>query len=208
MKPTTSRRERAKADKMRRILAAAAKLFSKNGFSGTTVQQIADEADVAVGTLFLYVADKSELLLLLHHQEVETEFKKAARRLDVEENLIASLTRFLSDLMRPYEKNLELSKVVVTEYLFHTGRVKQKLDDLTAAILQVVRERILAAQATGEVDRSVDVEVAVFHIHAIYHSTLAFFLADCLPSASPQDTLAALLQSLWQGMRPCLAERD
>ena len=193
---------------MRRILAAAAKLFSKNGFSGTTVQQIADEADVAVGTLFLYVADKSELLLLLHHQEVETEFKKAARRLDVEENLIASLTRFLSDLMRPYEKNLELSKVVVTEYLFHTGRVKQKLDDLTAAILQVVRERILAAQATGEVDRSVDVEVAVFHIHAIYHSTLAFFLADCLPSASPQDTLAALLQSLWQGMRPCLAERD
>ncbi len=193
---------------MRRILAAASKLFAKNGFSGTTVQQIADEADVAVGTLFLYVSDKSELLLLLYHHEVEQEFKQAVRHLEVPKKLLPSLERFLSDLMRPYERNLELSKVVVTEYLFHEGRVKEKLDGLTAAILQALRERIATARDKGEIDPGVDVEVAVLHVYAIYHSTLAFFLGDCLPGASPQDTTGSLLQSLWQGMRPPRADSD
>jgi hypothetical protein len=109
--------------------------------------------------------------------------------------------------MGPYQRNLELSKVVVTEYLFHTGKVKTKLDDLTAAILQVVRERITAAQDTGEIDHGVDVEVAVLHIYAIYHSTLALFLGNCLPVTSPQDMLGALLQSLWRGMQPPAARR-
>ena len=63
--PEPTRRERAKADKRRRILDASRNLFAKFGFERTTVQQIADAADVAVGTLFLYVRDKSELLLLL-----------------------------------------------------------------------------------------------------------------------------------------------
>jgi AcrR family transcriptional regulator len=62
-----SRREGSKADKMRRILAAGNKLFSRQGFDKTTVQQIADEADVGAGTLFLYVSDTSELLLKLFH---------------------------------------------------------------------------------------------------------------------------------------------
>ncbi len=60
-----SRRDRAKADKRRRIIDASRTLFSSKGFDQTTVQQIADLADVAVGTLFLYVSDKSELLLLI-----------------------------------------------------------------------------------------------------------------------------------------------
>ncbi len=62
---------------MRRILAAAEKLFSSQGFDGTTVQQIADEADIAVGTLFLYVSDKSELLLRLFHNAAEVELDQA-----------------------------------------------------------------------------------------------------------------------------------
>jgi Bacterial regulatory proteins, tetR family len=49
-KSKQSRQERGKAGKMRRILAAGEKLFSNQRFDGTTVQQVADEADVAVGT--------------------------------------------------------------------------------------------------------------------------------------------------------------
>jgi hypothetical protein len=154
------------------------------------------------------VADKSELLLLLYHHEVEEEFKRASRHLNVQNKLIPSLKRFLSDLISLYERNLELSKVVVTEYLFHSGRAKAKFDDLTAAILQAVRERITAARAAGEIDPGVDIEVAVLHVYAIYHSTLAFFLADCLPGASARDTLGSLLQSLWQGIRPPAGHRD
>jgi AcrR family transcriptional regulator len=45
------RRERAKQDKREQILTAARELFTRHGVSGVTTQQIADRADVAIGTL-------------------------------------------------------------------------------------------------------------------------------------------------------------
>ena len=140
---TSSRRERSKADKMRRILAAGEKPFSRNGFDGTTVQQIADEADVAFGTLFLCVSDKNEILLGLFRDAIERKLKKAIRQLKTRRRFIPrfipSLKRFLMDLMIPHEANWGLSSVFWREFLFHKGQVRAELDQLAAAVLQVLR---------------------------------------------------------------------
>lgn len=63
------RRERAKADKRERIMAAASDLFAARGVTGVTTQQIADRADVAIGTLFLYFGSKAELLIMVQNQK-------------------------------------------------------------------------------------------------------------------------------------------
>lgn len=63
------RRERAKQDKRERILAAARELLAQHGVSGVTTQQIADRADVAIGTLYLYAATKAELLIMVQNEK-------------------------------------------------------------------------------------------------------------------------------------------
>ncbi|GAA4489280.1 helix-turn-helix domain-containing protein [Microbacterium panaciterrae] len=63
------RRERAKEDKRRRIMDAAHALFAEHGVGGVTMQQIADRADVAIGTLYLYASTKAELLILVQNQK-------------------------------------------------------------------------------------------------------------------------------------------
>lgn len=63
------RRERAKQDKRERIMAAARELFAERGVGGVTTQQVADRADVAIGTLYLYAATKAELLIMVQHQK-------------------------------------------------------------------------------------------------------------------------------------------
>lgn len=65
------RRERAKQDKRRRIVDAARVLFAEYGVTGTTTQQIADLADVAIGTLFRYAATKAELLIMVQNDKFE-----------------------------------------------------------------------------------------------------------------------------------------
>lgn len=52
---------------MRRITAAARELFTAHGVEEVTTKQIADRADVATGTLFLYAKNKPELLLMVHN---------------------------------------------------------------------------------------------------------------------------------------------
>jgi AcrR family transcriptional regulator len=201
-KPKPSRRERSKADKMRRILAAGEKLFSKRGFDGTTVQQIADEADVAVGTLFLYVSDKSELLLRLFHYAMELELEQAVRRMKANRKFVPAVRRFLEDLIVPYEKDRELAKVFWREFLFHKGEVRAELDKQASEILQALAESIAIAKKRGDIDKRVDPSVGALQLYAIFHATLAFHLADCLPGGSPSLTLNALLQSAWIGMAP------
>ena len=198
----TSRRERSKADKMRRILAAGEKLFSKQGFDGTTVQQIADEADIAVGTLFLYISDKSELLLRLFHYSTDLELGQAVRRMKASRKFLPAVRRFLEDLILPYEKDRELAKVFWREFLFHKGEVRAELDKQASEILRALAEAIAIAQKRREINERVDPSVGALQLYAIFHATLAFHLADCLPGGSPNLTLNALLQSAWLGLAP------
>ncbi|CAM5272183.1 HTH tetR-type domain-containing protein OS=Streptomyces aurantiogriseus OX=66870 GN=GCM10010251_86590 PE=4 SV=1 [Streptomyces aurantiogriseus] len=61
------RRERNKQEKLDRIVAAASELFAEHGVDEVTTQQIADQADIGTGTLFLYAKTKGELLLLVQN---------------------------------------------------------------------------------------------------------------------------------------------
>jgi AcrR family transcriptional regulator len=201
-KSKLSRRERSKADKWRRILTAGEKLFSKQGFDGTTVQQIADESDIAVGTLFLYISDKSELLLMLFHYATDLELRQAVRRMKASPKFLPAVRQFLEDLILPYEKDRELAKVFWREFLFHKGEVRAELDKQASEILRALAEAIAVGQERREIDQRVDPTVGALQLYAIFHATLAFHLAGCLPGGSPSLTLNALLQSAWLGMAP------
>src|ERR1700754_3778833 len=61
----TGLRERQKAGRRRDILAAAAKLFRRDGFADTGIEAIAQEAEVAAGTVYNYFESKGDLLIAL-----------------------------------------------------------------------------------------------------------------------------------------------
>lgn len=59
------RRERNKEDKQRRLEAAGLAAFLAEGFTGASVERIAETADVARGTFYLYFRDKDALFTTL-----------------------------------------------------------------------------------------------------------------------------------------------
>lgn len=56
-----SRKERERLAHRREILEAAERVFARNGYRGATVEQIAQEAEFAVGTLYNFFRSKEEL---------------------------------------------------------------------------------------------------------------------------------------------------
>ena len=58
--PAADRRERRKAETRQRLLDAAARLFAERGFEATRPQDIAREADLAVGTFYLHFTDRRD----------------------------------------------------------------------------------------------------------------------------------------------------
>lgn len=61
--PELTRRDRRKERTRQALRAAAQELFRQHGYAGTTVEQIADAADVSPRTFFRYFPAKEDLLL-------------------------------------------------------------------------------------------------------------------------------------------------
>lgn len=61
-KQTTSVAKAKKPDKREAIVEAARVLFTTEGYEATTIADVAKKAGVAVGTVYLYFKNKSELL--------------------------------------------------------------------------------------------------------------------------------------------------
>jgi AcrR family transcriptional regulator len=62
---TAQRRKREKEQRYQTILLTAERLFCENGYSNTKIQDIAQAAEVAVGTVYFYFRNKEDLLLQL-----------------------------------------------------------------------------------------------------------------------------------------------
>src|SRR5215203_4820178 len=104
------RRERARQAKRRRIARAAAELFHEYGFDATTTEQIAERADVAKGTLFLYAKTKARLLLLVYETEIEDAVAKALRDLQPDAPIVDTLVTLFSRFFNMYERDIDLAR--------------------------------------------------------------------------------------------------
>ncbi len=62
------RSETAKAARREEILGAARRVFAARGFRGTTIADIAEDADVALGTIYLYFASKEDVFAALNQR--------------------------------------------------------------------------------------------------------------------------------------------
>lgn len=58
-------------DKRQGLLAATRYLLAHQGFHGFSIRQVAEQAGVATGTLYLYFKDREQLILELHRCVIE-----------------------------------------------------------------------------------------------------------------------------------------
>jgi AcrR family transcriptional regulator len=68
-----TRGERRKARTVAAILEAAERRFLRHGFHGTTVEEIAEAADVSVGSIYVHFQSKEGLYLALIERALEVE---------------------------------------------------------------------------------------------------------------------------------------
>ncbi|UVE95346.1 TetR/AcrR family transcriptional regulator [Dietzia sp. B32] len=141
MTPTREpgRRELNKADKQRRIHAAARDLFSRRGYSSVTTQEVADRAEVGTGTLFRYAQSKGELLCMVANEEFRAMVETVPDTGDPVDDLVTLCEPLLVALDRQPENIAAYHR----ETLFgepgphraEAQRILEELRDLIAAVL-------------------------------------------------------------------------
>lgn len=66
-KPYISRKEQARLTK-KRIFDTTMRLIRKKGYSKITIREICQNAQISVGTFYLYFSSKDDILLEIYHK--------------------------------------------------------------------------------------------------------------------------------------------
>jgi AcrR family transcriptional regulator len=98
----TTKEDVVRAFRVREILDAACRVVARHGFQGATVDRVAEEAQIAKGTIYLYFHNKEGLLKAAVEQGIET-FTNQIRA------EVTEVTTPLEKLRRLVEASLELS---------------------------------------------------------------------------------------------------
>src|SRR5579863_9778452 len=97
------------------ILDAARKVFARNGFAGGIVDEIAAEAGLAKGTIYLYFKSKKEIYRALLHRDMEAVKASAVARVTAATTLKAKITAFALARLENAELNSEIFRMMDTE---------------------------------------------------------------------------------------------
>ncbi|MFI7544644.1 TetR/AcrR family transcriptional regulator [Actinoplanes sp. NPDC049599] len=152
-------RTRRREDTRQRLFEAAVELIAEQGFSATTVDDIALRAKVAKGTVYYNFASKTALFeeLLRHGINLLTEeFRAAVAGLPPRE-AVAALIRAQLEYIRRYRA---FAQLLLSE-MWRTNREwQQTLVLLREQAIGVIAETVRAGVESGDLPADLDVRVA------------------------------------------------
>lgn len=103
------------SDKHNKIIQAAIKVFARTGFFHARISDIAKEAQVADGTIYLYFNNKYDILLSLFEEEISKIIVQVKQAIDKESDPRKMLEIFALHHLTLLEKNEELAEVLQME---------------------------------------------------------------------------------------------
>jgi TetR/AcrR family fatty acid metabolism transcriptional regulator len=103
------------SNKHSKIIAAATKVFAKKGFFNARISDIAKEAKVADGTIYLYFNNKIDILLSVFEEEIGTMVEQVKILLKEETDPRKKLEIFAAKHLTAMKKNKNLAEVIQIE---------------------------------------------------------------------------------------------
>ena len=102
-------------DKRERILAAAVKVFAAKGFYCARVSDVAREAGVADGTIYLYFESKEDLLRGLYEENMTKINEGVKEIVDGDEHVVLKVSKFFEAWANFALDDPELAEVLTVE---------------------------------------------------------------------------------------------
>src|SRR4051812_27668050 len=146
-------------DKRERILLAAERIFARRGFFAAKVSDVAKEAGVADGTIYLYFKSKDDLLISLFErrmQQVNETLAGAVKGKSPREQLRSLIRTYLQMV----HDEPTAAEVLTIELRQSSKFMKEYENPVFADFLRLLGGIIAAAQDKGEITTPIPPQVA------------------------------------------------
>jgi TetR/AcrR family transcriptional regulator, fatty acid metabolism regulator protein len=171
------RSDRSGGDKRERILAAAERIFARHGFFAARVSEIAKEAGVADGTIYLYFKSKDDLLISLFENRM-SQVNDALRSAIADRAPAEQLRAFIRAYLQLVSDEPAAVEVLTIELRQSSKFMKEYENPQFADFLRMLGGIIADGQASGELDATIPSHIAARMIFGMLDElALAWVLA-------------------------------
>ncbi len=196
-------RERKRRDTRKAILDSAEILFPLRGYRNTTMEAIAERADIAVGTIYNYFHSKAEVMVELNSRETERVISEL-RKLDIEgcsvedmlweivSRILAVFDRYPRELMRElFSATIENSHSTLTDGLV---RQDEKFLGYLAGILEELKGK-------GRLKMETDPGSVAYGIYSlVFGGMLRYSMDDDFTLEDAMTLIAGMIGQFCRGM--------
>ncbi|WP_373044456.1 TetR/AcrR family transcriptional regulator [Vulgatibacter sp.] len=147
-----------KGDKRERILEAAVRVFASKSFYTATVAEIAREAGVADGTIYLYFKNKDDLLICLFEERMGEINEGMHQAVSACERPLDRLKAFIRRHLSEVERRPELAEVLTVELRQSAKLMKEYKATAFGAYLDILSTILDSGLADGSIRPDVDVK--------------------------------------------------
>lgn len=136
-------------NKHSKIITAATKVFAKKGFFTARISDIAKEAKVADGTIYLYFNNKYDILLSVFEEEVGKIVEKTDKLISNEEDPQKMLEIYTIQHLKAMKKNKNLAEVIQIELRQSNKVIKDYRNNKFSEYIGTIADIIKKGQKTG-----------------------------------------------------------
>ncbi len=206
MSPTSQRTLRkSREQEWRRldILNAAERLFSENGFFKTSMAEIAESSEFAIGTVYQFFKSKDEIYISLIENKMEDYAELMQTRLAEVTSSSEKLQAVIRTKLEYFEQNRNFFRIYVSEWAGFEWTVKSALGEgcwkRYQEQLDLVEDILHRGIQTGEF-RQVNPKEAAFALHGMLNSTIYLWILQPTPSESLRSKSSSLLALYLHGV--------
>ena len=187
MAAKVSRKIREGQVRRRELLTAAEVVFAKNGFFKTTMADIADEAEFAIGTLYQMFKSKEEIYLSLVDAKVTAYLSEVERQTRLAFGGAAKIEALIRTKLYFFEHNRNFFRIYVAEWSGFEWTQKSALGDRIwkklLAHLDLIAGIIAEGVGAGEF-KAVPPQEAAFALNGMMNSTIFHWILGNSPPGS------------------------
>ena len=149
MRTATNRIE--KNNKYHQILEAAVKVFARQGFHQSTVAQIAKEAGVADGTIYLYFKNKNDILVQFFSFRAKQVFESFREEVDRAQNSLDKLRNLIHRHLAEFQRDRDGAIVYQVETHQNSRLAEAQIKEMSQMYRDIISEIVEQGQQEGTI---------------------------------------------------------
>lgn len=142
------------SEKYLRILEAAIKVFAEQGFHQSTISQIAREAGVADGTIYLYFKNKDDILVQFYEFKTTQVFKRFREAVDQAETAVEKLRNLIRVHLEEFQRDPDMAMVYQVETRQQRRLAEKPIKEMSKMYRDVITELVELGQEEGTMRRN------------------------------------------------------